>query len=343
MTSSPQKNRSGDGYRKVARKIFAAMILLPLVPFLLLLGTGFVYHSGMLGTEAVTSLRDFEIWVIVIMVLGGGLIVATGWLLSNRLHKQTMVAAKESEELKEQLIRAARLAELGEMAAGFAHEINNPLQIMKSELTLMEMNLEDAEKADPPLEETAVAGLRDSIKQLELQIHRCARITASILKFGRYGEPERQVVGLSTIIPEVVAMLDKKASVEGVGLTVDVPLGAPRVYCDPGQLQQVLLNLLNNALDAVVQLHDTGGGRVDLSVGFDESKVCIAIRDNGTGISDEFKDKVFSPFFTTKPVGKGTGLGLSICFGIVESMGGSIDMDSEAGRGTQFMITLPTA
>ncbi len=295
-------------------------------------------------SEAFEPLRRFGTWVALVMALGGALIVAAGWLLSSRLYKQMMLALQESETLKEQLIRAARLAELGEMAAGIAHEINNPLQTMNSELTLMGMDLDDAVKADAPLTDASSAGLRESIEQVKIQIQRCAKITAQILKFGRYGEPERLKVDLGSIVPEVVDMVVKKASVEGVDLNVDVPQHTPQVFCDPGQLHQVLLNLLNNALDAVVQRYqDESGGRIGLAVSSEDATVRIVIQDNGTGVSDEVKDKIFSPFFTTKPVGKGTGLGLSICFAIVESMGGSIDMESKVGRGTRFTVTLPAA
>jgi len=113
---------------------------------------------------------------------------------------------------------------------------------------------------------------------------------------------------------------------------------------DSGQLQQVLLNLFNNAIDAIAERHGSQGGELTLKVGPDETgKVMIAVRDNGIGISPENMKMVFTPFFTTKPVGKGTGLGLSVCYRIVDSMGGTIEASSEKGVGTTFVVRLPAA
>jgi two-component system NtrC family sensor kinase len=139
-------------------------------------------------------------------------------------------------------------------------------------------------------------------------------------------------------------MISKKASVHGIGMTQDISEDTPAVNADPGQLQQVLINLLNNAFDAIVARHGFQGG--ELTIGASPkgtTKVAIWVKDNGTGISTENLKKIFSPFFTTKPVGKGTGLGLSVCYGIIDSMGGTMEVSSEKSVGTTFTITLPAA
>ena len=181
--------------------------------------------------------------------------------------------------------------------------------------------------------------------QIGLQIDRCSRITQAILKFGRQSEPAPKDIDLSAFIPEVTAMVEKKASVHGITLEKNLEADLPRIHGDPAQLQQVLLNLLNNAMDAVTDRHGSMDGVILVGARSrgDRRKVAVTVRDNGCGIGPGDLDKVFSPFFTTKPVGKGTGLGLSVCYGIVNSLGGTMEVESEPGQGTMFTMVLPAA
>ncbi len=294
--------------------------------------------------DAFHELRIASYLIIIICLIGGGVIVATAFYLTEKIVSRISQTDTEKGQLQEQLIRAHRLAELGEMAAGFAHEINNPLQIIKSEQSLIEMNLtEMKEKAVlPPSESTEE--IADSMKQIKLQIDRCSAITQAILKFGRQSKPVIQDVDLRNFIPEVLNMVAKKASVHGIDVEQKIAQNTPQIHGDPGQLQQVLLNLYNNAIDAVVERHGSQGGKLMIKTGrTDNGKVGIAVTDNGAGISAENQKKIFSPFFTTKPVGKGTGLGLSVCYGIIDSMGGTMTVSSEKGVGTTFTIYLPIA
>jgi len=137
-------------------------------------------------------------------------------------------------------------------------------------------------------------------------------------------------------------MVAKKASVQGIRLKEEIVDGTPLVRVDPSQLQQVLLNLFNNAIDAITERHGSQGGELSIQTGPDkDGKVKIAVTDNGAGINPENIKKVFTPFFTTKPPGQGTGLGLSVCYGIVDSMGGRMGVESEKGVGTTFVVYLP--
>jgi len=250
----------------------------------------------------------------------------------------------EREQLGGQLIRASRLAELGEMATGFAHEINNPLQIMKSEHALIDSIVSGLKEKGDLQPSESLSELEDSMEQIDLQINRCGAITQSILKFGRQSEPVVEDIALHKYIPEITSMVEKKAAVHGIDLRQEVAEDTPPVHGDRGQLQQVLLNLYNNAFDAIIARHGSKGG--ELVVGAKAKKdgrVEIFVRDNGSGISPEDRKKIFSPFFTTKPVGKGTGLGLSVCYGIIDKMGGIMEVDSEKGVGTTFTVTLPAA
>ncbi len=295
-------------------------------------------------SDAFRALRSASYIIFLILVVGISSIIAIAYLLTNRIVKRMERMDTERDLLGAQLIRATGLAELGEMAAGFAHEINNPLQIIRSEQALMEAILaEMREKGELPVTDDA-SELADSMAQIKLQVDRCAQITQAILKFGRKGEPVLREVDLRTFIPEVTQMISKKASVQGIVLKEEISEGTPLIQGDPSHIQQVLLNLFNNGIDALTQKYGSSGG--ELTVGARpgaDGRVEIWVRDNGCGISHENLNKIFSPFFTTKPVGKGTGLGLSVCYGIVDKMGGSMAVESEMGVGTTFTISLPTA
>ena len=294
--------------------------------------------------DAFQALRSAVYIIVLISILGGAVITVVAFYLTNRIIRRMEQVDTEKNQLGKQLVRATRLAELGQMVTGFAHEINNPLQIMKSEQALIDAIFSDLKKMDQIKNSQDVVDLEDSLNQVRVQIDRCAHITQAILKFGRKSEPVIEDVDPATFILEVRGMIAKKASVQGIALKEEIAENTPPVRGDSGQLQQVLLNLFNNAIDAIAERHGSQGGELTLKVGPDEKgKVMIAVRDNGIGISPEDMKMVFTPFFTTKPVGKGTGLGLSVCYRIVAGMGGTIEASSERGVGTTFIIRLPAA
>jgi two-component system NtrC family sensor kinase len=294
--------------------------------------------------DAFTALRQAIYLIVLISVLGGVIIVALAFFLTDRIIRRMERMDQEKDQLGEQLFRAGRLAEIGEMASGFAHEINNPLQIIKSEYALIEMIFEDLKKKGDIKESDDLAELEDSIEQIKIQVDRCADITQAILQFGRKGESVAKDIDLRTFIPEVTGMVANKAGVHGIVIEHEIADQISGVYGDLRYLQQVLVNLLNNAIDAIIARHGSSGGAIRIESGPAENRhVEIKIRDNGSGISSENLKKVFTPFFTTKPVGKGTGLGLSVCHGIIDKMGGSMLVDSQENVGTTFTIQLPSA
>ncbi len=294
--------------------------------------------------DAFRALRQAGALILLISLVGGGSIIGMAFFLTNRILDRMIKTDMEKNQLEEQLIRASRLAELGEMAAGFAHEINNPLQIIRSEHALINMilmELSEKGKINSPEE---MAELHDSINQIGLQVQRCSEITHSILKFGRKTETAPLDVDLREFIPNVVQMISGKATVNGVNIQLDIADDTPSVHGDTGQLQQVLINLFNNALDAIYEKHGVRGGELLIASGPDgENMVQISVKDNGCGIAKENQQKIFSPFYTTKPIGKGTGLGLSVCYGIINAMGGSMEVASEKGIGTTFTVRLPVS
>jgi two-component system NtrC family sensor kinase len=294
--------------------------------------------------DAFAALRSASYMIILVSIIGGALIVAVAFYVTGRIIRRMETIDTEKDKLGQQLVRATRLAELGQMAAGFAHEINNPLQIMKSEQALIDAIFSEMKERGELKDSEDLKELKDSMAQINLQIDRCAKITQAILKFGRQSEPSIKDVDLASFVPEVTSMISKKASVNGIALNEQVAGNTPIIHVDPSQLQQVLVNLCNNAIDAILERHGSRGGELTIEAGPDENgSVRVSVKDNGIGISPENLKKVFTPFFTTKPIGKGTGLGLSVCFGIVDGMGGAMEVESQKGVGTKFIVRLPAA
>jgi len=295
--------------------------------------------------DAFSYLHTAFYLIIMTVIIGGMAIIVLAVYLTNHILRHLTETDAEKEQLNQQLIRASRLAELGEMAAGFAHEINNPLQIIRTEQSLIEMIFSEMKDNGEFKPSESLAELQDSMDQIKLQIERCAGITQAILKFGRQSEPVFKHVDLRRFIPEIIRMIEKKASVQGIEIEQELEGDTPSVHGDAGQLQQVMLNLLNNAMDAITEKHGSQGGRLLIITGRDEEDrfAVIMVQDNGSGITPDNLKKIFSPFFTTKPVGRGTGLGLSVCYGIINHMGGTMQVNSQEGMGTTFTIRLPIA
>jgi nitrogen-specific signal transduction histidine kinase/FixJ family two-component response regulator len=242
--------------------------------------------------------------------------------------------------------RRLELSSLADFAAGLAHEINNPLAIIIEAAGWVEDLLEDEETSGANLEE-----MRRSLRQIATQAGRCKEITHNLLSFARRVPGRIYDVDLNELVREVAATFEKRAGSRRVAIALHLDEGLPRRRLSPTAIQQLLVNLLNNALDALesASLPDPSlaggrgreGGRIDVSTRRDGGDVLLEVADDGPGIPEAVVRRIFDPFFTTKPVGKGTGLGLSICYGIAEDMGGSIAVESREGRGTTFRVRIP--
>ncbi len=222
--------------------------------------------------------------------------------------------------------RAEKLAALGTLAAGLAHELNNPIGIMSSRIQVMLLE-GDALPAE----------VREDLEVLHRQTQRVARITQGLLTFARQSSGEREPVDLNHIVRETLLLAENQIVKSGVGVVVDLAPDLPAVLGDGDTLQQVMLNLITNARDAV----DSGGEIriITRARGADRSGVEVTVADTGRGIAPEDLARIFDPFFTTKPTG--TGLGLSLTHGIVREHGGTIDVESTPGRGTRFVLAFP--
>ncbi len=279
------------------------------------------------------------VFISIIMIICGSLVVIViGYFLASGVANTLILTRMEKQEMKTQLIIAGKLAEVGEMTTGIAHEINNPLQVMKSELTMIEDVLSCVGKSLKTSNPENFRLLYDSVKQVGIQINRCGNITKGLLKFARKTGSTRQPVELQRFLPEVVNMVEEKARVENIRIVQEFDSDLPAIISDPNQLQQVFLNLFNNAIYA---LTGNTSGEIRIRAFKEDGGIEITITDNGCGFDPGDMEKAFMPFFTTKPVGEGTGLGLSTVYGIIKGFGGEITLTSEPDSGSLFTIHLP--
>jgi len=238
--------------------------------------------------------------------------------------------------LNNQLMQASKLASIGELSAGVAHEINNPVAIIMTERQLLLDQFQQTKIDDPAFREQFLS----SMDQIAVQSQRCKRITHNLLRFSRRTRSMIETVDLNRFVAEVVDLMERETRTSGIRLLTDLDPDLPAIQSDPSQLQQVFLNLITNAVDA----HESkpyGSIRISTRHDRDSGGIFLSIADTGTGIDPKHLDRIFDPFFTTKPVGKGTGLGLSICYSIIRQLKGSITVKSEPGEGTEFVIFLP--
>lgn len=274
--------------------------------------------------------------VLSVLIAGGVLVVLASVLLSRRMVFFIERADREKEMMNEQVIEAGKLASVGELAAGIAHEINNPVAIMVEEAGWMEDLLADPEPADGGNAEE----FRRALKRIRTQGSRCKEITHNLLSFARRTSPDARIVPVNEMVEEVVGLSEQKVRYGNVKISLLLSDGLPPVKAAPSEIQQVLMNLINNAIDVIEK---KAGGTVEVTTRAEKDRVVVSVADNGPGIARTILPRIFDPFFTTKPVGKGTGLGLSICYGIVRKMGGEISVNSVADVGTTFQVRIPAA
>jgi len=225
-----------------------------------------------------------------------------------------------------------KLAAIGRLGAGVAHEINNPLSIIMQKAGLLKDLLTMTDDL-PPREK--MVDLVDSVLR---SAERCGGITHRLLGFARHMDVHHETIDLDGLLKEVLGFLEKEASYRNIEIAFAYPETPPSIVSDRGQLQQVFLNIINNAFAAV-----DDGGHIEIGIARDGAdEVTVSITDNGVGIPEAQLAHIFDPFFTTKK-GAGTGLGLSITYGIVQKLGGRIGVESAVGKGTRFTVTLPLA
>ena len=242
-------------------------------------------------------------------------------------------ALKErDEQLKEftrkKMMESERLALIGQLAAGVAHELNNPLQgiVAYSHLLLERMSCENSNT--------------DSVQKIVAQANRCRDIIRGLLDFSRQRKPDKTLCNVNSVIEECVSLLENQAIFHNIQIEKAFDQDLPMAVIDPSQMERVFMNILINAAEAMA-----GSGLLTITTGYEPAGECVEVSftDTGHGIAKEEIEQIFDPFFTTKEVGRGTGLGLAISYGIVKEHKGTILVESEVGRGTTFIVRLPLA
>jgi signal transduction histidine kinase len=250
-------------------------------------------------------------------------------LISLRVRQAGHTIERQKEQLEvvnRQLLHSAKLASVGELASGMAHEINNPIGIILGRTDYI-LTTQD----DLPAE------AKEDLKVVRNQAERVASTVRSLLTFARSSPLRIQRVDLAQVVDQAIALELPRCHTAKVEIERSYSERIPTIQADPDQLQQVLVNLMNNAIDAMPK-----GGRLGISLANGGSEqVVVNISDTGTGITEENQARIFDPFFTTKPAGKGTGLGLAVSYGIIRDHGGEIRVNSSPSKGSTFTIVLP--
>jgi len=269
---------------------------------------------------------------IIIIVFGCLAMIMTTFFTMRIIFKHQEEADKGISELNEQLIQSDKMAALGKMATGIAHEINNPLAIIGEKTGWMRDLLFDEEfKESENFKE-----YEQSVNKIEKHVERARKITHNMLGFARRMEHRLDDVEINNVLNQTIELLQSHAQTNNIEISKDFQSELPIIESDQSQLQQVFLNLINNAIDAVEK-----DGLIEVKTRKKDSQIVVAIKDNGPGVAEEHLKKVFDPFFTTKETGKGIGLGLSVSYNIIKKLGGTIKVESKISEGAVFSVKLP--
>ncbi|MDH3492688.1 MAG: ATP-binding protein [Acidobacteriota bacterium] len=241
----------------------------------------------------------------------------------NEMSRKMAADIKSLQKLNERLVRTEKLAAMGTLSAGVAHEVNNPLASISSLIQMLQSNDDIGEDAS------------EKLQMIATQIERIKRVTKDMMEFGRVRPAAKSNEDINKIIEKALRLARFDKSFKSFELELDLDRRLPLVFVDPDQIQQVVLNLLLNARDAMPE-----GGTISISTASNEASVTIVVADTGTGIASEQLKLIFDPFYSTKSSGVGTGLGLAVCYGIITAHGGTIDAESACGEGTRFTVSL---
>ncbi|MHC1729540.1 MAG: sensor histidine kinase [Syntrophobacteraceae bacterium] len=299
----------------------------PFIPIILLTGHGSI-ESAVEGMKA--GAFDYVIKPIEISDLMGKISAAYEHKVRQEENVREAVTRDErNKQLTAERIEAEKLASVGELASGIAHEINNPIAVMVEKAGWIEDLLSD--------ETLDLDEIRKSLRQISVQGGRCKEITHKLLSFSGKMDPVLREVQVNVLISNLLAEFEKRSKFGNIRVRTNLAPDIPSVIASPAELQQVFSNLINNAIDAI----DPTGGVIEIGTRLEGEWVAVDFTDTGHGISEAAMTRIFEPFYTTRPVGKGTGLGLSICYGLVQRLGGKITVRSTLGSGTTFSVFLP--
>lgn len=261
-------------------------------------------------------------------------IIAATIISTQAMIKKIMAADREAARLDASLVQSSKMAALGKLAAGVAHEVNNPLTLIREGAGW----IKDLLSEEDPSKIENYEEIEAALKKIDQHVERAKGVTHRMLGFGRRMEPKQDDVNINLLFDETIKFLETEALHRDIAFIKEYDTHLPLVATDTAQMQQVFLNILDNAIDAVDK---NGSITVKTGMHANGKEIFASVLDNGVGIPQEKLDMIFDPFFTTKKVGEGTGLGLSIVFSLIEKVGGRIEAQSAEGKGSVFTIYLP--
>ncbi|WP_165177288.1 PAS domain-containing sensor histidine kinase [Desulfovibrio sp. ZJ369] len=306
------------------KELLAAMMRLESVPWVLVVADDV--------RESLEPLRQLKMLILLFVVLGGALVSAGAVLCTRHLVSTLADFDQKQAHIDARMLQSSKMAALGKMAAGVAHEVNNPLMLIQENAGWIRDLLDD----ESPERMKNYQEILESTAKIEQHVVRAKGITQRMLGFGRRMNPSHMEILLSALADQAVEMLKTEAANRNIAISKEYDPQLPVILSDPAQLEQVFINIIDNAIDAVGK-----DGKLTIRTEACGAGARITFTDSGPGMDEETLKRIFDPFFTTKKVGEGTGLGLAICYTILEKLGGRIEVSSRPGEGTSFCITLP--
>jgi two-component system NtrC family sensor kinase len=272
--------------------------------------------------------------IFAIVFAGIGIILCGTILIARSLVNKLIASDRAKAEIDANVLQSSKMAALGKMAAGVAHEVNNPLTLIRESAGWIKDLIADEDPQNIPHFDE----IEKALNKIEYHVDRAKGVTHRMLGFGRRMEPVQENVSLNMIADQTIKFLENEAMHRNITIEKEFRPDLPETATDTSQMQQVVLNILENAIDAVGK---DGVIRVRSGVHAERNEIFLAISDTGHGIAKDKLDKIFDPFFTTKKPGEGTGLGLAITYSILQKLGGRIEVASEVGKGSTFTVFLP--
>ena len=270
----------------------------------------------------------FISFILIIFLIASDISRARATELAQKMAEELLKESDERKKLESRMIQSEKMAAVGQLAGGVAHEINNPLGVILGFAQNISKRINPGDPFELP------------IKSIEREAIRCKNLVRDLLTFSRVEEGDKLEIELSQTIDAALSLVTAQGKVKDISIEKIVESNLPKILGNSTQIQQIIINLANNAMDAMPE-----GGKLMIRAkavqGSGKSEVGIQVEDTGSGIPENIQKKIFEPFFTTKPIGKGTGLGLSLVYEIVRKHHGTIHLESQMGRGTVFNITLP--
>lgn len=281
--------------------------------------------------EKPESVKIFLNQQITLIIASSAVIVLLMLIIFFR-SKNIVEIEKERILVRLQLEQASKLATVGELASGIAHEIGNPLNIIANEVGLMQDYIDPKFGYNLKIDE-----LESHFKKINTAIYRIKDINKKLLTFVRQRDETETLVNLNELIDDILSgFFERELNIDNIEIKRKFNPNIPNILTSSNQLRQVIINLINNAHDAI-----KSNGEISITTDYDSNNIILIIEDNGCGMTQEQLTKIFLPFYTTKPVGKGTGLGLSVSYSIIKNIGGNIEIESQPNIGTKFKIYIP--